>query len=176
MLPRLRRAAGLLLVLGLAGCRSDPPAQAQTTPVPRVDLCQALDRTLVQAALSGKITGCWSGGNAEDGYDTEFTGTAALGPGRTAPATLTVAYTRRYNPRTGIDQWASVGFAQGTRVTLIGLGDQAVFDPAKAQLMAVQGGVFISIGLIITGAAVPEDGLDGRFMDLGDDLLTRLRR
>jgi hypothetical protein len=163
-------------LLSLAACREDPTARAESSPISQVDLCQALDKTLVQTALLGKIAGCHAAGDADDGYLTEFTGTAALGHGKTAPATLTVAYGRRYDPKTGIDQWASVGFAKGSRVALIGLGDQAVFDPERAQLMAVEGGLFISISLALTGAKAPQDGLDDHFMDLGGDLLAKLRR
>lgn len=175
MLPRFRWAAAVLLLLGLAGCRSEPSAQARATPLPRPDLCRTLDRALIGAAMLGSVTGCSLGGSEQEGYGAEFTGTAVPARGKKAQALLAVAYGRRYDPKTGIDHWAGVGVEKGSRVALIGVGDQAVFDPRHApQLAFVRGPLYLTVSLNITGAPVPPQRLDDHLLAVGNDLLSAL--
>jgi hypothetical protein len=165
-------------MLGLTGC--DPePSQAATAPkLPRLELCQTLDRTIVEAALLGKVTGCQTGGDAAHGYGTQFTATAALGGGRKATATLTVAYALRLDLRAGDDRWEDAS-AQGDRVALIGVGDQAAFD-AKAtpnpQLVVLKGDRVLSVGLALAGADVPQDQLPDHLIAVADQLLDQLKK
>jgi hypothetical protein len=175
LVPAITLAA--VALLGLTGC--DPePSQAASVRLPRLDLCQTLDRTVVETALLGKVTGCRTGGDAEHGYGTQFTATVTLGGGRQATATLTVAYAQRMDLRAGDDRWADAS-AQGDRVALIGVGDQAAFDAKAApnpQLVVRKDDRVLSVGLALAGADVPQDQLPDHLLAVADQLLDQLKK
>jgi hypothetical protein len=158
-LPRASLASlALVTALSACGSGSTPSAATPRATVPTPDLCEAIGRAVVTAALHGKATKCQTSGDA-NGFTARFTGTGRL-PGLRAPATLTVSYEPRRDARTGTDRWRTVGRATGTRVQLIGVGEKAVFDPETApQLRTTQGDLIVSVGLAFTGAKVPRTRL-----------------
>ncbi|HEY7487014.1 MAG TPA: hypothetical protein VH912_21315 [Streptosporangiaceae bacterium] len=171
MVPRVWLAAGLsALAMAVAGCSADgTPAQAARhgTTVPTPDLCTAIKRATVRTALHSKTVRCATSGGAA-GYSARFSGVAAL-TGR-HPATLTVAYEPRYDAKTGLDRWETLGRARGDRVSLFGVGQAAVFEANAAprpQLVTVQGDLIVAVTLRVSGAAVPQDRLPDHLLEIG---------
>jgi hypothetical protein len=159
-------AAAVIAVLASCGTPT-PSAPPYRTTVPTPDLCTVISRPIVTTAMHGKPAHCRTSGGA-NGFTTSFTGTARL-PGGKAPATLAVTYEPRHDPRTGADRWQTLGSATGSRVRLIGVGEQAVFDPKRApQLRTTEHDLIVSVGLSISGALVPQ-------AKLPDDLLAVAR-
>lgn len=182
MKTRLRRRGVVLVLLGplavgVTGCAAagSTPNAGHRTDVPRPDLCKLIGRRNVAAALHGKVTGCEQAG-VGGGYTATFSGRARLA-GRVRPAAVVVSYTPRYDPRSRADRWLTVGRTSETAVPMIGVGENAVFDPVatgKPQLVAVAEDVLLSIEVRITGAAVPQRNLPQQMMDIGRDAVTAL--
>jgi hypothetical protein len=165
MIPRFRRSrlvfGSLALIVTLPACTA-PRTAAATRPVvvPKPDLCKILDRKTADAALLGKVTGCEPDSGAEY-YAVRFTATSVVSHKKTA-ASLTVAYTARYQAKTGVDRWADFEQPHGSRVRLIGVGDMAVFDAKAAhspQLVAVKKDLILTVALEMGGVATPQDQL-----------------
>jgi hypothetical protein len=133
VLPALTMGLAATLVATLAGC-GGPAAQGSgttrgRTAVPKPDLCEKLDRDLVDDALGGKAEDCATESRPPDEYLTRFSGTGKAPGQKKAEARVAVAYRLRYEPRTGADRWERLGGQQGDkRVKLLSVGDDAVFD------------------------------------------------
>jgi hypothetical protein len=182
MFPRFRRSCILLgsltPIVALAACTAGHTSAAPSpVSVPRPDLCKVLDRKTVGAALLGKVKGCVLDGGA-DYYSVQFTGTAVVQHHKTL-ASLTVGYTTRYEPKTGLDRWAAFAQPQGDRVSLIGVGDMAVFDAKAApapQLMAVSKNLILTIALKTGKVAVPQERLPDHLLAVANGALGALPR
>jgi hypothetical protein len=178
--PRFHRSAiartitlAAVAAVGLTGCNREPSEAATAPKLPHPDLCQTLDRKLVETALLGKVTACEDAGTGKDGYSTQFT--SAL---NAHPAYLLISYAERIDLRSGDDRWAEEPI-HGSRVALLGIGDQASFNPKAtpgAQLMVLKGDRVLSVGLQITDAPVPQDQLPDHLMDVAGEVLTQLRK
>jgi hypothetical protein len=182
MFPRFRRSylivGPLALIVALPACtpRNDP-APPRPVAVPRPDLCKVLDRKIVSTALLGKVRGC-EPDNGTDYYAVQFTGDDVVKHHKTA-ASLTVAYSARYEAKTGLDRWAAYAEPHGSRVSMIGIGDAAVFDAKAApapQLMVVQKGLIVTVALQTTQIAVPQDLLPDHLLDVARIALDALPR
>jgi hypothetical protein len=182
MIPRLRRSClvlgSLALIVALPACSARRTA-ASTHPVtvPRPDLCTVLDHKAVRAALLGKVGGCAHEAGA-DYYAVQFTGHAVVGHQRT-PASLTVAYTARYDPKTGLDRWAPFEEPAAGRVRMIGIGDVAVFAAKAApgpQLLAVRKDLILTVALETGAVTVPQDRLPDHLLEVARGALDALPR
>jgi hypothetical protein len=180
MFPRFRRSClvigSLALIVALPAC-SARRTSAATHPVtvPRPDLCKVLDRKTVGAALLGKVRGCEPDGGA-DHYAVRFTG-AAVVQHRKTTAGLTVAYSARYEAKTGLDRWAALGQPEGGRVRLIGVGDMAVFDAENApQLTVVWKDLILTVALEMGQVAVPQNRLPDHLLGVARAALDAVRR
>jgi hypothetical protein len=90
-----------------------------------------------------------------------------------------VGYTTRYEPKTGLDRWAAFAQPQGDRVSLIGVGDMAVFDAKAApapQLMAVSKNLILTIALKTGKVAVPQERLPDHLLAVANGALGALPR
>jgi hypothetical protein len=176
--PLLSRASllSLVLVSALSACGSGstPSAATPHATVPTPDLCKVISSAVVTAAMHGRPAGCQTSGDG-NGFTARFSGTGRL-PGRRAPAALTVSYEPRRDARTGTDRWQTVGRPTGTRVSLIGVGERAVFDPKRApQLRATQGNLIVSVGLTFTGAPVPQTKLPDNLQAVASEAVAAAR-
>lgn len=182
MKPRFRRssvacagALATLAALGLTGCNREPSAAAAAPKLAHPDLCQTLDRVVVEAALLGKVAGCQMGASGQYGYTAEFTSTV-----NGSPATLMIFYGERIDLRSGDDRWQDVTL-QGKRVPLIGVGDEAAFDGNAApdpQLGVLSGDRVVTVGLLLgpTGRQpIPQDGLADHLLSVADGVLALLK-
>jgi hypothetical protein len=82
---------------------------------------------------------------------------------------LTVAYTARYEAKTGVDRWADFEQPHGDRVRLIGVGDMAVFDAKAApgpQLIVLEKDLILTVALQTEKVAVPQDKLPDHLLDV----------
>lgn len=134
----LRRAlAAVPLILATACGGYEPPPSLQFQPVPQPDVCRLLDAKLVKAALKAKAEGCQA--EAQQGvFGARFS---------KGDMALVVSYQGRYDSRTGFDQWLIHGETSETRVSMIGVGEGAVFDEKSGTMTSVSGGLLISVGL-----------------------------
>lgn len=129
----LAAALATALAATLAGCggpsaQGSAPARGRAT-VPKPDLCQKLDRDLVDDALGGEAGDCATESRPPDEYLTRFSGTGKAPGQKKAKAGILVAYRLRYEPRTGADRWERLGDQQGdNRVKLLSVGEDAIFD------------------------------------------------
>jgi hypothetical protein len=180
MIPRFRRSrlvlGSLALLVALPGCAAAHTAPApRPVTVPRPDLCTVPNRKTAGTALLGRVGGCGSTGGA-DYYIVRFTGDALVRRHRT-PASLTVTYTARYEPGTGLDRWATFERPKKGRVSMIGVGDKAVFEAGAApapQLTLLSGGLILTVALETGKAAVPQDRLPDHLMDVAEAALDAL--
>ncbi|RAY12361.1 hypothetical protein DPM19_24735 [Actinomadura craniellae] len=176
------RTTGSLLALicvliPSAGCFSGTPGAAPVTPgarrtPPAPDLCAKIDQKVVTAALRGKADRC-AGAPGKSVFTVTFTGTARLSAER-IPAVLTVSYALRRDPESGEDLWRIAGGTGGDRVTLFGVGDDAVFNARaepQPQLVTVKGDLMVAVGLDFTGRDVPQAGLPDRLMEVARQAL-----
>lgn len=160
-----------LLTAWLTACTSagSAPKTEARTRAAQVDLCTKIDQKVVEAALHGKLTGC-SQAAAGDGYAATFSGRARRARAERA-ATVVVAYAQRYDPADRTDRWNVMGRATGTAVPMIGVGDNAVFDPSPAKgrphLVTVAKDLIVTVEVRINGAAVPQGKLPEHVMDIG---------
>ena len=147
-----------------------PPPHRTTVPTP--DLCKLISRGAVTTALFSPTARCaTSGGPA--GFTARFAGVAALPAGR-HPATLTVSYQSRHDAKTGADRWATLGRVKGARVSLFGVGEDAVFEPGAAprpQLVALQDDLIVTVALRVSGAPVPQDKLPDHLLEVAKQAL-----
>jgi hypothetical protein len=186
---RLLLAASLVALAALAvactGGGTPAPGHAAASPAPRTtvptpDLCDAVDGRAVKAALHSKTARCATSGGP-GGFTARFTGVAELGPkpgSARRPATLTVSFRTRYDAETGADRWATLGRAKGARVSLFGVGEEAVFEPRAAprpQLVARQDDLIVAVALQVAGAPVPQDKLPDHLLEVAKQALAAVR-
>jgi hypothetical protein len=172
MIPRFRRSClvsgSLALIVALPACSAGRPA-ASSRPVtmPRPDLCKVLDRKIVATALLGKVKGCEQSDGA-DYHAARFTGDAVVRRHAT-PATLTVGYSARYEPKSGLDRWATFEQPQPGRVRMIGVGDVAVFAAGAApspQLASLRKNLILTVALETGKVTVPQDKLPDHLLEV----------
>ena len=183
MNPRFRWSnlayAGILATfaaLSVTGCNREPSVSAGAPKLPQLDLCQTLDRGVVETALLGKVDGCQMSGSGQSGYVAQFTGTV-----KGSPATLTISYAERVDLKSGDDRWQDVTL-QGKRVPLIGIGDEAAFDGNAApapQLGVLSGSRVVTVALLLGptgGQAVPQDSLADHLLGVANGVLAQLKK
>jgi hypothetical protein len=173
---RSRLAFGLLsLVVSLTAVpacagggtpvRAAPSGRPATVPTP--DLCRLITPAAAKAALRSRSARCITEGGP-NGFAARFTGTADLegGPRR---ATMIVSYESRYGTGSGTDRWASLGRAQGSRVSLFGVGEEAVFDAkavSRPQLVTVKRGLIVAVTLKMSSGPVPQGALPDHLLEV----------
>lgn len=173
MSPASLASLALITTLSACGTGSSPGAAPRAT-VPAPDLCKVISRRTVTVAMHGRPSGCESIGDANSRM-TRFTGTARLS-GRRAPVALAISYDTRRDPRTGADRWRTVGHPTGSRVSLLGVGESAVFDPKHSpQLRTTQGDLIVSVALKVTGAPVPQTKLPDNLQAVASEAVAAAR-
>jgi hypothetical protein len=127
--------------------------------MPKPDLCREIKAKTVQTALGGKITGCATD-TQKHSFGARFNGTA-----KNVPVALVVSYGFRYDQRTGFDQWEAVGEIDATHVSVIGVGEGAVYDESNAILTVVARDLIITVGIqTASGTTVPVKNLPDRLL------------
>ncbi|MDX6739002.1 hypothetical protein [Actinocorallia sp. A-T 12471] len=165
--PRVRRAAirlvraalaAVLVTVPVQACGGyTPPGRLNTPPLPTPDICAGLPAELVADALGGKPSTC--GSATEDGtHAARFT--TAKGKG----ASLVVSYLSRYSADTGLDLWEIYGYVEKERVTLIGVGEDAVFDPKTGVAAAVEGHLIVRAIVQTSDGVRKDDEVAGKLM------------
>ncbi|MCD0448284.1 hypothetical protein LO762_03600 [Actinocorallia sp. API 0066] len=132
VLPTAVMAACLAFATACGGY--DPVGRLDHPPLPKPDVCADLPEDLVRTALGRKPSSCLT--SSDDGaYGARFT--AAAGAGSQGAASLVVSYLGRYDRNTGLDFWEVYGYVEKQRVTLIGVGEDGVYDPETGVAAAV---------------------------------------
>jgi hypothetical protein len=153
-----------------APVRAAPSGHPATVPTP--DLCRLITPAAAKAALHSRSARCTTAGGPS-GFAARFTGTSDL-EGVPRRATMIVSYESRYDAGSGMDRWASIGRAQGSRVTLFGVGEEAVFD-AKAvstpQLVTVKRGLIVAVALKMSSGPVPQTALPDHLLEVARQAL-----
>jgi hypothetical protein len=135
----------------LTGCGGSPagprPRPSGRVAVPTPDLCEKLDRKLVERVLGGDVESCESTPRPPIEYRVTFGGKPEKTPdGRSAAARVTVTYWLRYHPKTGYDGWQSMNSTDDKRrVKLLSVGQDAVYDYGVPSLAAVTEDVIVSV-------------------------------
>jgi hypothetical protein len=143
------------LLLAVAACGGyTPPNAMHLRAMPKPDLCRKIEAKTVRTALGGKITSC-----ATDAQKYSF-GARFGGTAKNVPVALVVSYEFRYDQLTGFDQWEAVGEIDATHVSVIGVGEGAVYDESHATLSAVARNLIITVGIqTASGTTVPVKNL-----------------
>jgi hypothetical protein len=128
--------------------------------MPKPDLCREIKAKTVQTALGGKVTSCATDAQKYS-FGARFNATARLkGAAGNVPVALIVSYGFRYDQRTGFDEWEALGETNATRVSVIGVGEGAVYDESNALLTAVARNLIITVGIqAASGTTVPVKNL-----------------
>ncbi|MEO5875413.1 MAG: hypothetical protein ABIS86_14075 [Streptosporangiaceae bacterium] len=143
-------ATCLLLPFAAACGGYTPPSAVHRRAMPQPALCQKIPPKIVRDALGGKITNCATEA-LKHSFGARFSATA-----RGVPMALIVSYEFRYDQLTGFDQWELYSDTSKTRVSFLGVGEDAVYDAGRAILTAVARNLIITVGIQAgSGGRVP---------------------
>ncbi len=166
MRARLMLAACLLLATACGGY--SPPGSLTLRELPRPDACGRLPAEAVEKALGARPKDCLTDAR-EETYGVRFSGAV-----KKKAVALVVSYQRRYAMKTGLDLWEVYGVPEGEKVSLIGVGEGALFDPDSATLTAVSERLLITVG-VQSAAPVPREGLAERLLPVLEAALELVR-
>jgi hypothetical protein len=170
---RSRSVIAACLLLATAACGGyTPPNAVYLRPMPQPDLCRDIKAKTIQTALGGKVTSCATDAQKYS-FGARFNGTARFnGAAKDVPVALVVSYGFRYDQQTGFDQWEVFGETNATSVSVIGVGEGAVYDESKAILTVVAHNLIITVGIqAASGATVPVKNLPDHLLAVMQEAL-----
>jgi hypothetical protein len=132
--------------------------------MPRPDACREIPREAVRKALGAPAAEC-TADPQEDAHGVRFQGAV-----KKTPVALVVSYQRRYSRKTGLDLWRVHGVISGERARLIGVGEDALFDPAAATATAVSEHLLVTVGLQ-SAKEIDREGLADRLLPVLESAL-----
>ncbi|ROO83295.1 hypothetical protein EDD29_0791 [Actinocorallia herbida] len=155
----LRRSCTAICLVLVAGCGGyTPTGRLDAAPLPTPDICAGLPPDLVKATLGAAPSACDSG--TEGGtHGARFT----AGKGANA-VVLVVSYLSRYDVDTGLDLWQVYGYVEQKRVSLIGVGEDGVYDPETGIASAVEAQFIVRVAVQSSAGMQNHDGEGEKLM------------